>query len=314
MAIVETVANPLATVEQGVGLLDSAATASPAPTATTETPVTAVLPEEPITTERGRDRDRTRDDTRARSAQELKPKDTYYRPEYGWVMSDADVATEKTVKGQYDTNISDATSQIVKNESDFKTALTTGKAGINSAYDTAIAAAVDPEKDMVTVAAYNGGNVLGTYRLPRSVAQQIETGFARQATEGYYGTAWAKGDDNTLYVEVNNKTHPDSDFAKENSTQLTNALGGIKTRFDASKQTYSASVANAATERAAELASFETSSNTIYATNKATWDAQLAELQSGYSNRVATGKQQYETKKKQYNESITGMSDVGLLG
>ncbi|MBV5329128.1 MAG: hypothetical protein JZU65_16125, partial [Chlorobium sp.] len=251
---------------------------------TASTPaVTPAATEAPVTTmATARPRERGRDDTRARSAQEAKAKDTYYRDEYGWVMSDADVAAEQGIKAKYQTASEDLGGQIVKAEADYTTALDTGKNSINSAYDTAIAQAKMP-----TIADFQTETVTNN-----------ATGQEFIVPKGFKAA--------TSNVKVSSKEEVQALF-EAGAAQVTTALNNAS-------QTYSASVANANTERQAQLDKFVSDSSKIYAANKATWDAQLQQLQSGYSNRVADGKAQYETKKKQYNDSITGMSEVGLLG
>jgi hypothetical protein len=246
---------------------------------------------------RSRDRNasRNRSDKRVRSLQEAKPKDTYYREEYGWIMSDADVAKEGEVKGQYDNAVNETQASIDKARADMQSQVASGRSQINSAYDDNIGGMSTGSLDLVSVKVYNGSTFEKAYTVPRGYAEDLA------ATEGL-NTLWAKdnksmnidGPGGQLHATLDDAAKQTAAIQKDNSKLLDKATS------------------NANEQRAAQLKAYDEANAKSLATAEEQWGTALETAQGAYGKRVADGKEQYETSKKNYNDSVMGM-DEGLL-
>jgi len=252
---------------------------------------------------RSRDRNsvRNRSDKRVRSLQEAKPKDTYYREEYGWIMSDADVVKEKEVKGEYDRAIATTQANIDKARSDMNKAIASGKGDINGAYDQGISGIQSGSMDLVNVRVVNGNNIEQSYQVPRSYASEFS------GAEGM-STAWFG--DNTMNVDVH--AVGGRVVGKEVHTALGNASNQVQAHQADNARAYDASVNNANAERGAQLAGYDAANAKSVSAAESQWGSALETAKAAYGKRVAAGKQQYETSKQNYNDSVMGM-DEGLL-
>ncbi len=268
--------------------------------------------------DRSRERTRNRDDQRIRSSQEARPKDTYYRPEYGWIMSDADVKTEQGVKRKYDDATKGVEEQISSNVSDYNESLLQGRSEINAAYDDGIsklepAEITRPKMDWVTVQVMDRyDEPEGDYYMTRDVADQV-------ASNNGLHTSWDK---DVLKVSVRTKgggkiqgqeIHDSLRKAQEEvfKAKKTNEKNyGIA--VEQSEVAMATAISNANEEREARLDSFNATSQKSFDGAQAVWDAELKSSKAAYGKRVTGGKKMYEDSKKKYNESVTGV-DSGLL-
>jgi hypothetical protein len=250
----------------------------------------------PTTTDRSRGRDRDRGDSRFRNAQEAKPKDVYYRKEYGWVMSNKQVEAEKKVKAEYDARVQAAEAQVQQNKERYQQSINEGRNNISGAYDDAIGSSSAPSMDLVPVRVVNGNTVEQTYMLPRSSVSQMSNG------------SWV---DNGQYYNVDVRV--DGHVMGE---EIHNAMGAAANQVSQAQKDnealYNQSINNARNEQSEAVSGFEAASGKSYADASAMWDSELNTLRNAYGNRVATGKQQYEDSKAKYNESVMGV-DAGLL-
>jgi len=250
---------------------------------------------------RNRGRDRNRNDKRIRSAQEAKPKDTYYRKEYGWIMSDADVANEQTVKGKYDKATAETQSKINTARGNYNAAVDQGRSDINSAYDEGIGGIKRGSMDLVPVRVVNRDKVEATYNVPRDFAAEFSNNeelFTAQHGEFLNVDVRVKGGRSIQGQEIHDSLRNASDLAAQYQKDSDTA--------------YNASVSNANKERAAQIDSFDTTSNANLATAEKSWDMELDKSKKAYGERVAGGKAMYEDSKKKYNDSVLGMNE-GLL-
>jgi hypothetical protein len=254
-------------------------------------------------------RERGRDDQRIRSAQEAKPKDVYYRPEYGWIMSNADVAREEAIKGQYDKAAGDVAAGIADQERQYRDALAHGETQINSAYSDAVAGAQNPANvPLYAVRVVNGNNIEGTYMLPKSVIDEMNQKSFNQGDGSYTGN-WV--DDGKFYnVDVRARgIGPRGQELHDAMRETTQTFAEAQAQ---NQKLYEASLANANKEREAALSGFNEASQKNYDGARSVWDAELSRLTGGYAERVSQGKAAYQEKKKKYNESVMNMN-AGLL-
>jgi hypothetical protein len=250
----------------------------------------------PTTTDRTRGRDRDRGDSRVRNAQEAKPKDVYYRKEYGWVMSNKQVEQEKGVKAQYDARTAAAEEQVRQNEAKYQEAIGAGRDEISGAYDSAIGSSKAPSMDLVPVRVVNGNTVEQTYMLPRSSVDQMTNG------------NWV---DNGQYYNVDVRVGGKIQ-GEEIHTAMGTAANQVSQIQKDNDTLYNQSMDNARNEQSSAISGFENASAENFNSAKATWNAELNNIRNAYGNRVATGKKQYEDSKAKYNESVMGV-DAGLL-
>jgi hypothetical protein len=262
----------------------------------------AMIPN-PGRTDQGRGRERN--DNRFRQKAEARPKDTYYRPEYGWIMSNAQVKAEQGVKGQYDEATAKTEANIEKAKSDFQASKATGIGQINSAYDKALSQATKQET-LVPVRVVNGNTVEGTYMLPKSTVEAMNKDSFNKGKGSYTGN-WV---DNGAFYNVDTRV---TGTGGNRGQELHDSLRNAATEYDRS---WNAQVAanqdTLGKERSARLSAFEADANKQYEGAATVWNAELAQVLGSYGKRVATGKAQYEESKKKYNDSVLGM-DAGLL-
>lgn len=260
----------------------------------------------PTTTDRSRGRDRDRSDSRFRNAQEAKPKDVYYRKEYGWVMSNDQVKQEKAVKAQYDARVQAAEAQVQQNKERYQQSINEGRDSISGAYDDAIGSSSAPSMDLVPVRVVNGNNVEQTYYLPRSTVDQMNAETFNQGKGGYVGN-YVDGGFYNVDVRASG-----GERGKELHESLGAAANQVSQAQKDNEALYNQSINNARNEQSEAVSGFEAASGKSYADASAMWDSELNNLRNAYGNRVATGKQQYEDSKAKYNESVMGV-DAGLL-
>lgn len=247
-------------------------------------------------------RDRSRDDNRFRQVAEARPKDTYYRPEYGWIMSNAQVKKEQEVKGQYDAAIAESEANIARAREDFQRSVASGQGQINSAYDQAISGATRSEQ-MVPVRVVNRDTVEATYTLPKRVVDDMNANSFNQKNS-YTGNYVDGGAFYNVDVRV---------AGGARGQELHDALRNAATDYDQSVKASNAALTSTYnTERNAQLAGFNESAASQYATASQVWEADLARLRNAYGERVAKGKADYEDSKKKYSDSVFGI-DEGLL-
>lgn len=246
-----------------------------------------------------RSRGRDRNDSRIRNAQEAKPKDVYFRPEYGWVMSNEDVKKEKEVKAKYDEAAAQAANQVQQFESDYQRSVTEGKGQINAAYAQAAAKNKVP---LVPVRVVNGNNVEATYMLPKTSVDQMNKDSFNKGKGSYTGNYVDGGQFYNVDVRV-------TGTGGKRGQELHDALRNAS--IDNSKAQEAANAA-LGKEKAATLAGFEAASAKNYAGAQQVWNSELANIQGAYSQRLEKGKAQYAESKKKYSDSITGV-DMGLL-
>jgi hypothetical protein len=254
---------------------------------------------------RNRGRDRSRGDKRIRSAQEAQPKDTYYRKEYGWIMSDAQVKEEKGVKGLYDNAVAETQSNIDTARTDFDNAAKAGRGQINSAYDDAVKGIKKGKIDTVFIRVLGRNDEIEqVYEVPRDYAKEFAT-----KSEGLW-TNWHPNNQ-FLYVSVEAKGG-----GKNVGKKLHSAFGDAQTQtrqYQANNETvYKQSIRNANTQRDKELGNYKDLNAKNRAASEEIWNTELDTSKAAYGKRVAGGKNMYEESKKNYNDSIMGM-DEGLL-
>lgn len=258
-----------------------------------------------------------RDDKRIRSEQEAKPKDTYYRPEYGWIMSDAQVAEEEKIKFGSEENAKQYAAQIKAAEGKYQTALAEAEAKVDKLYADAMPKKWTPP-----------GTTLKTYSMPENIDSNnsyenpdngnliddgitsidsvlpdsvratmeealIEKGYAQTDSEGNITTISSLG-----YQTIDA-------YQKAYNEDLADALKN-------NQKLYAASVKALAKEKEAALKGIKDAAEREYNTQKAIWTADLARLNGAYSDRVAAGKAAYEDSRKKFNDSVLGVNS-GLL-
>lgn len=243
------------------------------------------------------DRTRKRDDNRFRQAQEAKPKDTYYRPEYGWVMNNAMVKKEQEVKGQYDQAAAQGAEQVQRNEQEFQGLLEQKRNEINSAYSNQ---AKKFNTNLVPVRVVNKDKVEATYMLSRDTVNGMAGSFNKG--KGSYYANWVDGG-KYYNIDVNVRG------GGARGHELHSSIQGAVAQETAARN---AAIANLNKEKAATLASFEQTAAKEYDGAKAVWYKELESLRNAYSNRVAAGKKQYDDSKEKYSQSVLGVND-GLL-
>ena len=242
-------------------------------------------------------RGRDRNDSRFRQAQEAKPKDTYYRPEYGWVMSNKMVEQEKGVKAKYDQAVAQGADQVKQNEQQFQGLLEQKRNEINSAYSKQ-ANQYNPQ--LVPVRVVNKDKVEATYMLPKETVDGMGGSFNKG--DGSYYANWVDGG---KYYNIDVNVKGGGARGHELHTSLQQAVA----QNNAARDT---ALANLNKEKSATLKSFEQTAAKEYDGAKAVWEKELETLRGAYAKRVATGKQQYEEGKEKYSQSVIGVND-GLL-
>ncbi len=300
-----TTKTPVANQPEQPSLLATPKTAEVAPVAKTTDPALRETESPQVfspTTVRNRDRADTRG---PRDAQEARPKDTYYRKEYGWIMSDADVAKEKEIESNFNTAVGEAEGQIASGDEEFNSLVSDGERQINSAFDTSIRSIVNPTANMVPVKVYTEGNLEQTYMVPRDVAEQLRTQ-SFNGEEGHYASDWHE-DNNALYVYTRPVGAPHA-YGKELHESLADVVGQVNN----ARTLYDQAVANANKERDAAIARLRAESLSAYNPQREGWQASLDYERGGYSRRVQGGRTQYEDSKKKLNDSLQGI-DEGLL-
>jgi flagellar hook-basal body complex protein FliE len=307
-AVTSVVATPKYVDSVGSSSINTPSSVQSDPTITSPTTSETGAPAVRVDT-RNQETTRERDNSRPRNYQETKPKDTYYRKEYGWIMSNADVAKEKGIEGQFGAAVTDVNKNISKADTDFQTSLSSGRGAINSAYDTAISSAQKPDFDMVPVKIFNDATLEGTYMVPRSVANQLHTDSFNGQT-GHYASAWDK-DNKFMSVDVK-PVGISTAYGKELHDSMRDIVDQVKEQQINADKAFNASIASANQERAAQISKFDKESNTAYSGQRATWQSQLDYLKQGYGNRVKQGSSQYQQSKKNLNDSVMGMNG-GLL-
>ncbi len=261
-------------------------------------------------------RDEAREDSRTRpedrreprTAAEASNKDTYYRPEYGWVMSDAQVEEEQAIKGKYDEATQSVQGQISSNQAAYQKSLEEGRGSIASQYDAAIGKIQKGNLNLVPVRVVNGNTVEGVYMLPKATVDQMNTQSFNKGKGTYVGN-WVDGGKN---YNVDVRVQGGGARGQELHNSLRGALPSVSSAQSQIDKAYNQSVSNAQREKEAAINGFITSSQKNYDTAAQTWNAELQRVSNLYNDRIATGKSQYEESKKKYNESIMNM-DAGLL-
>lgn len=244
-----------------------------------------------------RSRERDRNDKRVRSAQEAKPKDTYYREDYGWIMSNADVAREKNIKQQFDDNTKSVKSQVAASQSKANSAISSGRGQINSAYDEAISTIKkDNSPAMTEVRVMNGTKIEAVYKVPKTYADEYTK------TEGL-NTAWINGG---LNVDV--RAQGGKIVGEELHSSLTDATKQVQNNHKLLSQ----AVSNTNAQRALEIENFNKANGKAMEGQQALYTQSIASAEGAYGQRVATGKKTYEDSKARYNDSVMGV-DGGLL-
>lgn len=257
-----------------------------------------------------RGRDRGRDNNRTRSFQESKPKDTYYRKEYGWIMSNADVEKEQGVKKEFDKNTDNVRAQIESANAAYLAEIERGRAQITGAYGDAISGAKRPSNDLVPVRVVNGSSVEATYMIPRSSVNEMagDNKFLNGGDGTYYGS-WV---DDGKYFNIDVKVKGAGKRGQELHDALRSSAEQTATNIANNNKLHSKGISNANKEMAETLAGYEKSSAANYASARATWDAELQRAQAAYGKRVDEAKKSYEDSKAKYNQSVLDM-DAGLL-
>ncbi len=243
--------------------------------------------------------DRGRNDNRFRNAVEARPKDVYYRPEYGWVMSNEDVKKEKAIKAQYDEAEAKAAAQVAQAEADFQRSVAEGRGQINSAY---AAAAAKNNVPMVPVRVVNGNNVEATYMLPKSSVDQMNKDSFNKGKGSYTGNYVDGGKFYNVDVRV-------TGTGGKRGQELHDALRNAS--IDNEKALATAN-ANLQKEKASQLAGFNAAADKSYAGARQVWQTELNNIHNSYGERVAKGKAKYAESKKKYSDSVAGV-DMGLL-
>jgi len=261
-------------------------------------------------------RDEAREDSRTRpeerreprTAAEASSKDTYYRPEYGWVMSDAQVKEEQAIRGKYDEAANSVRSQIDSNKAAYQTSIDQGRNSISSQYDNAIGKIQKGSMNLVPVRVVNGNTIEGVYMLPKETVEQMNRDSFNKGTGSYVGNWVDSGSNYNVDVRVKG--------GGARGQELHDALRGALPSVDAVQrqidEAYNRQVENARREKDAAISGFMSSSQKNYDTAAQTWNAELQRVSGLYGQRLSTGKSQYEASKKKYNESIMNM-DAGLL-
>lgn len=255
-----------------------------------------------------RTRERDRSDFRVRNASEAVPKDTYYRPEYGWVMSDAQVKKEQEVEGTYNKATADATAKVKQNDADYQAAIARGSGDINSAYDEAISASKKPTMDLVPVRVVNGNTIEGTYMLPKSTVDDLNSNTFNKGSGSYVGN-WV---DNGANYNIDVRTNGGKVMGKEIHDSLRTAQDQVNKTQQDNENAYKQSLKNAEAERQSALSGFSDTSSKSYADAKNTWNAELNQVSGSYAKRLASGKAAYDDSKQKYSDSVSGV-DIGLL-
>ena len=257
---------------------------------------------------REREARRGRSDDRYRSPHEAKPKDTYYRPEYGWIMSDADVRAELETKKQYDANVVNVQNQIAANKQAYQQSLEKGRSDISSTYAKAIQSIKKPTIDLVPVRVVNGNTVEATYHLPRAYVNDLNMNTFNKGD----GTIVANWVDGGRFYNVDVKAQGGKMAGQELHDAFRAGVQEVEKAKKANDMAYSLAVSNLEKEKAATLKQFEANSAKNYAEAEKGWNAELDYARNLYPQRIATGKQQYEDKKEKYSQSVIGV-DAGLL-
>lgn len=252
----------------------------------------------------GQGRNRDRDDNRFRQEAEARPKDTYYRPEYGWIMSNSQVKKEQGVKGQYDKAVAETVTNIDKAKSDFQASKSESIGKINSAYDKALNEGIKQEQ-LVPVRVVSGNTVEGTYMLPKSTVDSMHKDSFNRGKGSYYGTYMPDG----AYAVDTRVTGTGGRRGKELHLFVGGAAQEYERSYNAAATAHKETLGR---ERSAALDAFEADASKQYEGAATVWNAELAQVRGAYGKRVATGKAQYEESKKKYNDSVLGM-DAGLL-
>lgn len=281
-----------------------------------------------ITRERGRN-DQARND-RVRNTQEAAPKDTYYRQEYGWVMSDADVATEQGVEAQYDQRAEGVSGAIAGADADALTEIDNGRGQISGAYDTAIADLTNvrpwtaPE---TTTASYTlsppsnggfsgggnneGGDIygnIGTEALIEPATVNMTSGGIAQLNQALIDNGMAVTDEDGLIVSINDQG---AELVTAYQTEYDTSIQNAQRQNTENERLRAIQLANFQDERTAAIDTYNSNSQTSLDAARNTWGAELDSLGT-YADRVAQGKSDYETSKQRYSDSVVGI-DAGLL-
>lgn len=253
-----------------------------------------------------RNQARGRDDNRHRSYQETKPKDTYYRDEYGWIMSDADVAKEQGVKKQYDRNVKSIEKQINQKTKQYHDSVAKGRGQINSAYDGAIGGIKKPSGgglDLVHVRVMNGQTHEATYEVPRAYANEY-------ANSQGLSTKWF---DNNLNVDVKAGGRTIGQELHDALRDASNQTAAAKKKASSQANTaYNTVVNNTNTQRQKELDNFNQTSAKNFAGAQKVWAKELKSARAAYGKRVAQGRESYQKFVKDRSNSVLGVDD-GLL-
>lgn len=227
----------------------------------------------------------------ARSFQEAKPKDTYYRPEFGWIMSDIDVAGAKAIKGNYDQAISDYTASIESAKEAYAVALENGEEEIDTAYSPVLDAKLYP------VNVVNDNKIEGTYYFTKEAIDEMDAKSFNQGKGSWNGMWDEKGEG--YYVDV--KTIG----GLVRGAELHEALGAPAQEF----QEY---INNAKEEKEALYSGLHAAGEETMAGYQEVWDKELATLTGGYDKWKSDNKTAYEEKKADYSQSVIG-TNAGLL-
>lgn len=231
---------------------------------------------------RDREEDRTRSRRDPRNAMEAVPRDTYYREEYGWIMSDSDVAAEQEIEGQYQQNYENLQVEYGGLLEDMKSQVSSGASEISNHYASAA-------NDTTTVRIVNGDNVEASYVVPSSYASELNSadGLFTAYHDGYLNVDVHASGGTTIGQELH-------DAARE-AEQL-------QSEYDKSLQA----------QEAAELSNYHSAANTAIEGQTEVLNASLQEAETAYGDRVAEGAEAYNEFKQDYNDSVQGV-DGGLL-
>lgn len=251
--------------------------------------------------ERDRSRDNERDDARSRSGQEmLRESGTYYRDDYGWVMSDEDVAGEKEIEQQYLNRAAKVKAQIAKADKAYRQEIASRSGQVGSAYDSAIAKARNP--DYVPVNVVSGSTIEHTYMLPKATVNAMNTKSFNTGDGSYVGNWVNNGKAYNIDTRV---TGTGGRRGKELHEALIKAVAQ-------DKAAQSKVLSNLEQQRSASVGGFTTAANKSYAGQKAVWEKELKRVQSAYGNRLKEGRKMYEASKARLNDSIADVN-IGLL-
>ncbi|MBE0582146.1 MAG: hypothetical protein IH612_00130 [Desulfofustis sp.] len=275
--------------------------------------------------ERDRSRETGRQEQRGpRSYQEAKPKDLYFREDYGWIMSDSDVAYEKDIEGQFVEERKRLTGEKNKAYATYQSKLNEGIGAIRKAYNDQIKSSKAPTLTMPKTISFtaktkggpapgqahgdnNGSGIghnnqdskfVGTYAMPEDMVKRIGEYVPGELVK-----------ENGQWVYYTDGVHR-KNMLNTFQGQWDKQKGELQKQHNTNMKLYDQAIKNMESERELEVENLKSAGDESWKGQSRQYDEIIKSVD--YNDRKKIGQEQFQDRVKSRSDSIINQ-DAGLL-